>query len=274
MIPYRKLKPDQSITGLLPAIVAITALIIANIFWGKMMAFKTLAVILLIMAIMQYFAFSRVRSLSYFISATYILSAGLFLFFGSFNEPVFPKGEYSALSKFLAFTTIFLLVWLIYLLLTRKTKWKGREVLELAAMPVEETSDGFTARPRPAGKIAYSKHDLLAFADFLRKNHISLPLSEKDRNFPVPVMMSREFTLLYSLRPQYLDRSWVAFSYNGDVSVHISKKDYLLYKDQLSFDRLCDSMGELFKEFFTLFLNNDGVRIIDRLDSLKVSIFT
>jgi hypothetical protein len=44
--------------------------------------------------------------------------------------------------------------------------------------------------------------------------------------------------------------------------------------DQLSFDRLCDSMGELFKEFFTLFLSNDGVRIIDRLDSLKVSIFT
>lgn len=274
MNPTRKLKPDRSITGLLPAITAITVLIITNIFWGKAMAFKALAIILILMSFMQYFAFSRVRSLSYFISATYILSAGLFLLFGSFREPGFPKGDYSALSKFLAFTTIFLLVWLIYLLLTRKTKWKGREVLELAAMPVEETSDGFTGRPRPAGNIAYSKHDLFAFADFLRKNHIALPFAEKDRIFLVPVMMSREFSLLYSLRPSYIDRSWVAFSYHGDVSVHISKKDYLLYRDQLSFDQLCDSTGELFKEFFTMFLNNDGVRIIDRLDSLNVSIFT
>ncbi len=80
----RKLKQDSSITGLLPAIAAIAVLIVANIFWGKPMAYKALAAILL--------------------------------------------------------------AWLIYLLITRKTKWKGREVLELAAMPVEETSDGFIDR--------------------------------------------------------------------------------------------------------------------------------
>jgi len=33
-------------------------------------------------------------------------------------------------------------------------------------------------------------------------------------------------------------------------------------------------MGNLFKEFFELFLKGEEVRIIDKLDSLKINIFT
>jgi hypothetical protein len=33
-------------------------------------------------------------------------------------------------------------------------------------------------------------------------------------------------------------------------------------------------MGDLFREFLELYLNNEGIRIIDKLDSLKVGIFT
>lgn len=273
MTHYRKLKPDLSIAGLLPAILALSVVILASIFWGKMTAFKVLAGFIFIFAILQFYAFSKVRSLSYFISATYILSFSLFLFFRSFSENGF-SGEFDTLSKFLTFTTVFLLLWLLYLLFTRKTKWKGREVFELAAMPVDETSNGFTERPRPTGRISYSKHDLLAFADFLRKNHIALPFTEEEQIVLVPVKMSREFSLLYGFRPNYLDKSWIAFTFKGDVTIHISKKDYLEYKDQLSFDRLCESMGDLFKEFLEMFLNNEGVRIIDKLDSLKVGIFS
>ena len=274
MTRYRKLKADQSITGLLPAITALSVVALASIFWGKMTGFKALAGLLMVFAILQYWAFYKVRSLPYFLSATYILSASLFLFFGSFNLHGFPKGEFSTFSKFLAFSTVFLLVWLLYLLFTRKTKWKGREVFELAAIPVEELSAGFTERPRPTGKIQYSRHDLLAFADFLKKNHIAMPFTETDKIILVPVMMGREFSLLYTFRPNYIDMSWIAFNFNGDVSVHISKKDYLQYKDRLSFDRLCASMGDLFREFLELFLNNEEIRIVDKLDSLKVSIFT
>jgi hypothetical protein len=274
MAHYRKLKADQSITGLLPAIIALSVVALASIFWGKMTGYKAMAGLILIFAILQYYAFSKVRSVSYFISATYILSFSLFLFFGSFDGMGFTNGEFSTVSKFLTFTTVFLLLWLIYLLVTRKTKWKGREVFELAAVPVDETSAGFTERPRPTGKISYSKHDLLAYADFLKKNHVALPFVEGDKIFLVPVIMGREFSLLYRFRPTYLEKSWIAFSFGGDVSVHISKKDYLRYKDQLSFDRLCESMGDLFKEFLELFLNNEEVRIIDRLDALKVNLFT
>lgn len=271
---FRKLKPDLSITGLIPAITALSVVALASIFWGKITGYKVLGGFIMILAVFQYFAFYRVRSLSYFISATYILSGAFLLIFGSFNEQDFPRGEFSTLSKFLTFTTVFLLLWLLYLLFTRKTKWKGREVFELAAMTVEETSDGFTERPRPSGKINYSKQDLLAYADFLRKNHIALPFAEKDKIVLVPVRMGREFSLLYSLRPAYFKKSWVAFSFKGDVTVHISKDDYLQYKDQLAFDKLCDSMGDLFKEFLEMFLKDEGVRIIDKLDSLKVGIFT
>lgn len=273
---YKKLKTDQSITGLLPAIIALSIVILASIFWGKMIAFRVLAGVILLYAIFQYYAFSKVRSLGYFLSATYILSFSLFLFFRSFSEndhEIF-TGEFDMASKLLTFTTVFLLFWLLFLLFTRKTKWKGREVFELAAIPVDDISAGFTERPRPTGKTSYSKHDLLAFADFLRKNHISLPFVEADKVVLVPVMEGREFSLLYTFRADYLNKSWVTFTYSGDVSVHISRSDYLQYKDQLSFDSLCGSMGDLYKEFLELYLNNEGARIIDRLDSLKVSIFS
>lgn len=273
MLFIRKLKSDQSITGLVPAIAALSVVTLATIFWGQQTGYKVLAVLLIIFAVFQYYAYSKVRSLSYLISATYILSFSLFLFIRSSSETGL-KGAYDPISKFLVFTTVFLLLWLIFLLLTRKTKWKGREVFELAAMPVDETSAGFTERPRPAGKISYSKHDLQAFGDFLRKNHLALPFTESDKIIMVPVMMGKEYSLLYNFRPNYLERSWVAFSFAGDVSVHISKKDYLLYKDQLAFDKLCESMGDLFKEFLELFLNNEGVRIIDRIDSLKINVFS
>jgi hypothetical protein len=145
----------------------------------------------------------------------------------------------------LAFITIFLLLWLVYLLLTRRTKWKGREVFELAAAPVRDAKNGFTTRPRPLGKVDCPRDKLLAYARFLRRNHIALPFIEADKVVLVPVMMGREFSLLYTLKPRYHERSWVVFTFEGDVLVQISHRDYLQFKDQLSFDRLCESMGNL-----------------------------
>jgi len=274
MLYYRKLKPDWSPVGLLPALVALAILFFSIIFLGLAIAYKVLAAILLFYTAFQYYAFTKVRSLGYFISATYMLSFGLFLVFLPVSIGKFSNGEFSNISKFLLFTTVTLLLFLVYLLITRKTKWRGREVFELAAAPVETMTNGFTERPRPVGKKEYVKSDLLAFSRFLSTNHIALPFVEEDRIVMIPLIMGKEFQLLYSLNPNYIEKSWVAFNYNGDITVHISKSDYLEFKDQLSFDQLCESMGELFKEFFDLFLKNEGVRVIDRLNSLGVSVFT
>ena len=271
---YRKLKADRAITGLLPATFALCVLVFVIIFQGFATGIKVLGGIVLIYSAFQYLAFSRVRSHSYFISATYMLSFSLFLFFVPASDRGISHGEFGTVAKFFFATTIILLFYLLYLTLTRKIKWKGREVFELAAMPVKDATDGFTERPRPAGKINYSNHDLVAFADFIRKNQIALPFFEEERVVMVPVMMGKEFPLLYGFQYNYGERTWIAFSYKGEVSVHISKKDYLEYRDQLSFDQLCESMGELFKEFMELFLKGEGIRVIDRLDSLKVGILS
>ncbi len=60
-------------------------------------------------------------------------------------------------------------VWLVYLMATQKGKWKGRNIFELAARNVNDTVNGYTERPRPAGKVEYTKSELFGFADFIRK---------------------------------------------------------------------------------------------------------
>ena len=67
--------------------------------------------------------------------------------------------------------------------------------------------------------------------------------------------------------------SYIAFDFNGDIFVNVGKNDYLKYKDQLTFDQLCESLGQLFIEFLELFKKGEGVRIIDRMNGLQLSPF-
>ena len=273
MYHRRNLKTDNSITGLLPAIITLAIFIISNIFWGFYVGFRVLAVMIAVYSLFQFRAYSRVRNLTYLVSAIYLLSLSLFLFFAPISSSGIDKRNFTSLNKFLAFAVFSLLIWLVYLMLTRKVKWKGREVYELAAMSVKDATNGFTERPYPTGKINYSRRDLFDFASFLRSNQIALPFYEENKIAFVPIKMGKEFKFLYTNNYDYKDSSWVLFDYEGNVTVHISKKDYLDYKENLSFDQLCESMGNLFKEFFELFIKGEEVRIIDRLDSLNISIF-
>ncbi len=274
MYHKRKIKPDRSITGLLPAIIAISLFIITNIFWGVDIGLKVLGVTILIYSIFTFIAVYRTRSIGYFFSALYLLSMGLYLLIVP-AEFVFESGhDFPPMAKFFVFTSVFLLLVLIYLMATRKIKWKGREVFELAARLVNESPGSFTERPRPVAKIKYSKDELLGFAGFMRRNLIALPYYETNRIVLAPVPMKKDFAFLYKYGRNYIDKSWVAFDFDGNVSVHISKEDYLNYKDELSFDQLCTSMANLFIEFLEYFVKGEEVRIIDKLDSLKMNIFT
>ena len=273
MYHRRNLKTDNSITGLLPAIITLAIFIISNIFWGFHVGFRVLAVMIAIYSLFQFRAYHRVRNLTYLVSAIYLSTFALFLIFAPITKSGLDKNNFTSLNKFLGFIMLSLLVWLVYLMFTRKVKWKGREVFELAAMSVKDASNGFTERPYPTGKINYSRRDLFDFASFLRYNQIALPFYEENKIAFVPIKMGQEFKFLYTNNFDYKDSSWVLFDYEGNVTVHISKKDYLDYKENLSFDQLCESMGNLFKEFFELFIKGEEVRIIDRLDSLNISIF-
>ena len=70
------------------------------------------------------------------------------------------------------------------------------------------------------------------------------------------------------------DKSWVAFDYGGTVSAHISKEDYLDFKENLAFDPLCEKLGQQFVEFFEYFRKGEEVRIIDKVNEIKVGYFS
>jgi hypothetical protein len=73
------------------------------------------------------------------------------------------------------------LAWLSYLFFTRKLKWRGREILELAALPVKPSPDAFTSQPRPAGRAEYTRAEILSFAELLHRNHLAWAYRESDR---------------------------------------------------------------------------------------------
>jgi len=169
---------------------------------------------------------------------------------------------------------IFFGVLLIYLVLTRKAKWRGREIFELAAEPVEETGNGYTSRPRPVGKVEYSFKEMTAFARFCARHLIAMPYISTKNIALVPVKMGEEFGRLLGLLGDYRDATWINFDANGEVSVHIAQKDYLDYREPLAFDQLCTSFGQVFIDFLNLYIKGEGVRAVDRMDELKISIFS
>jgi hypothetical protein len=58
------------------------------------------------------------------------------------------------------------------------------------------------------------------------------------------------------------------------MSVNISREDYFEYKEDLSFDRLCESLGDVFAGFLDLHRTGTAVRIIDRMNAVRVGFFS
>lgn len=162
----------------------------------------------------------------------------------------------------------FFLIWAWILMFTRKLKWRYREVLELAAMPIKDVTNGYTARPRSSGKSEFSEIEIKAFARFLLYHLIAIPHFERER---IVFSLNLSFRHRLGILTNYTDHTYVTFNLDGNVSAFISMKDYLKYQEQLAFDQLCESLGNLFIEFFELFKNGEGIRVIDRMNSLRLN---
>jgi hypothetical protein len=169
-----------------------------------------------------------------------------------------------------------------YLFFNRKLKWRGQEILEMAGMQVEETGDSFTARPRPAGKVPISKTEMIRFVDFITSNLIAFPITEENRVVFVLALPSNNlrYVLGYNnlghilgVKKDYLDDTWVAIDFDGNISVHIAQDDYLLFKQDLAFDQLCQALGNVFADFLELSQNGQQQTIIDRMNALRLSPF-
>lgn len=161
-----------------------------------------------------------------------------------------------------------------YLTFNRKLKWRGQEVFELAAMPVEDTGNSYTPRPRPAGKTQVSKTEMIRFVDFITSNLIAFAFREDNRIVFVPTLPRKEHPYLLGMKTDYLEDTWVAIDYDGNVSVNITEEDYLLFKQDLDFDQICKSLGGVFIEFLDLSREGRESQIIDKMNALRLHPFS
>jgi hypothetical protein len=263
----KKLKPDHSIVGLLPALISLVLIAVAAVLFGRRGVAWFGTLIFLGFTGFAFTAQRRSGALSYIASTVYLLTVTLAL--ASVPGSVFGFRDRTAFQLF-EVLTIPSIITLLYLVFTRRAKWRGRDILELAAAPVDELGDGFTERPYPSGKADYTWDEILGFARFCGRHMISLPYIESERIYLVPVRMGKEFGHLWNVSRNISRDTWVCFDSEGNVTVNISKDDYFLYRDDLSFDRLCSSLADLYVEFFEIYRKGETVRIIDRLNAVKV----
>ena len=265
-----KIKTNWRMTGLYPAFFSLLIFGITSVIFGMGIGLKILGLLFLIFSVFQFLAVYRTNNLGYWVSAFYLLIMGLYLNTVFFRGKIILPQE----AKLLFVIVVFFLVWLVFLMITKRGKWRGREIMELAALEIEDGEDSYTDRPRPVKKIEYTKDLLANFSEYLKRNLVALPFFEKERVIFVPIKMGDEFPFVYGANINYWEKSWVAFDYDGNVSAHISKEDYLEYKDNLSFDPLCASLGEMFIEFMEYYKKDEEVRIIDKLNQIKTGFFS
>jgi len=270
----KKLKPDRNIMGPLPAIFSLVAGGCVTVLFGPRAGINTIGVIILIYATFALVAAIKTGALGYRIITIYMYCLGTYIIFIEIRPYHGRVFHLSSEAKFLLIWVVFFMLWLIYLLITKRSKWRGRDIMEAAAEGVDVGEVTYTPRPRPVGSVDGIKEDIIGFAQYLKKNLIVMPYHSHDNIILVPVKMGEEYGVLFGPNVNIWDRTWISFDFSGNVSVNISKNYYLDYKENLSFDQLCESLGNLFIKFFGYYKKGEEIRIIDNLNDMKVGPFS
>lgn len=272
MFQARKLKPDRSLGGLIVFLVILAVFGLSALLFGYVAGFYIAGFLLWVYALFYFFVFLRTGNIAHLVPTTYLVFLGLmFILAPYFGERAETDIGYRIawFSGILFFGTL-----LVYVAYTRKIKWRGREIFELAAESVEDSGNGYTPRPRPVGKVEYTKQEILSFSRFITHHLIAIAYVNPKQITFVPVKMGDEFLHLLKLGGPDYDTTWINIDFDGDISVHISQKDYLDYREPLAFDKLCESLGQLFVDFIELHNRGEGIRVIDRLDAVGLSFFS
>jgi len=269
MYTLRKLKPERSYGMILLPFAAMALFLAAGAAFGVVVAYIVGGVFFSLYAAYSFLTYLRTRNPGFIVLTLFQVSVGLVAF-----TWVAGLGQRrNRLALFFIAWMVFFAVWSVLLAVTKRIKWRGREVLELAAAEVEQAQNGYTGRPLPVGKTDLAQQDVLGFAEFARRHLIAATYLDRDRVAFVPVREGKEPPFILGLKNDYVGETWVCFDSSGNVSANISQADYLDYRQALSFDKLCQSLGDLFVEFVGLFQRGDKVRILDRLDAVGLSMF-
>ena len=263
----RKTKPESILKKIwFPILALITFLSLMGLA-GPGPAFYTLGGLFLIVALYPIITFLRTRNPGYLVMAGFLLSASLMMISA---PPAIADNSNPGLTPLFLVIMYVLMILTFILALNRKMRWRGEEIFELAALPVEEISDNFTARPRPAGQIPVSKTEMIRFVEFMTRNLIAFAFREENRVVFVLTLPGNDLPYLLGIKKDYLEDTWVAIDYQGNITVNITEEDYLLFKMDLDFDQLCQSLGDLFQDFLELSKQGQESRIIDRMNALRL----
>jgi len=196
----------------------------------------------------------------------YMITALFFLLMSAFAVTLVFRGDIHT-----SWTISFAIAWvsslgiIIYMGLNQTLKWWSYEVLEMAAIPVDEITEGFTNRPLPVGKITCNREEINRFAKFIRRHLIAIPLFRTDR--VVFRIAHTRFDLL-SMEKNYSQETYISFMNDGTVTVNIAQTDYQNYKDSYAFNQLCDHLGKLFIEFFEYYKKGEQENILHKLKTM------
>ena len=270
MVRHRKLKPDRSMFGPIQPFIVLILFGITLIIWNITTALSVLAAVYLTYFAFTMYAFFKVKNYYYFMAAFFQIMAVVFFTFIEIG-PIPLKPDMIQGIKIIFFVSA---VMALYVLITKKLKWWGREIFELAAQDVEIDPETFTERPKPSGKIVYRREDLIGFSDYYQRNLLGLCKRENGTIIFIPVKVNGWENALFNPAYNYKEHSYVAISFDGSVSTFISKKDYLDYKEDLAFDQLTASLSNLHLDFFDWYQAGKEVRIIDRIREVQGNIFT
>ena len=164
----RKLKPDKNYTMFIIPGTLWTMFFISLILFNIGTALKVLGFGVSIVAVGSLVEYHRTRAFGPMISTIYLFVLASLILSLPVNY-LNTGGRLPAWTQLLVLFTLILWVWMMFLVFSRKLKWKGRELFELAAMNVEDVADGYSPRPHPAGKIEATKKQILSFAGFMQK---------------------------------------------------------------------------------------------------------
>lgn len=138
----------------------------------------------------------------------------------------------------------------------------ARRLFRLAAEQVHEAGSGFTERPYASGAAECSREDVVGLACLLNAQHIVKPRYVDDG-----VLLTFSMGISPLKEPEPGAISYVSLGFDGAVSVHIARQDYELYRERLTFDRLCASMAEVFRRFLEHYRRGLDGRIANELKS-------
>ncbi|MBN2046873.1 MAG: hypothetical protein JW750_03420 [Anaerolineaceae bacterium] len=264
-----KLKSGVGLIGFAPVLINLSVGLLVFLVWGWQAALTAMSMTTFVFSVLNFIEFIHTRNGYELVVVFYLLLLSLIMR----ELPRFVEYGNEIRLQVLLIPFVVSYIATIYGVVNRKMKWRGREIFEMAAAPVGEAGDGYTARPFTCGKEEYSVHLLMNFAEFIRRKMIARVFYEAGQVVFVPVKMGDEYRMLFRLNADYERDSWIAFKYDGSVTVNISQKDYFDYIDAYSFERLCESLGNIFIEFLHQFQQGRGGEIIQRMNAMGISVF-